>query len=231
MPGHGPLQFTPPIDEVRQELRMSPKAKEAALALSEALSKQPAPPVAEPMPLPSWGDPPEGEPTAKKEADEERIDVSPRSVLSGSSYLDNPRVRKAIETRCSELDFSSLVTTGRVQQKVSIRPKSLEVVFQTISGEDELFINEQAHEESMGGPNLLKTYAIMELTLGIHSINGKTLPNHLGEKGERDPKLFKERWKRVASFSVELLQLLMLNHVWFRERVSRLTVLDDLGNG
>ena len=233
-----PVSFTPSLTEVRKTLTpaqvpparpegfgvsLSAKGERAAEELERRLAE--ASPGAEPLALPTSDDesPAEAEPL---------VDVPPLPTRTGTPWLDDPKLRKAIEARLDPLDFDELVSTGKVRQRVPIVPGKLEPMFQTLSGEDEAFVTEQAHLEAAGTPNLLRIYTLMELAMGLQvSLDGRPLPKIFDDKGVRDAALFRIRWKKVADSAVEIPQLLALNFVWFRERVGRLTVLDALGNG
>jgi hypothetical protein len=230
MSGKG-IQFTPSTDQVQETMsrRMSKETAEGLSALAEVVAEQreKAQEVAAaeneaPLPLPK---------------DNEEDDTSPDEDLSGhiveyaNTFVDNPEIRRAVEARCGDIDFNSLVTSGQVQQKVSIKPGLFEVVFQTINGEDDLFIKQQLYQFQGSDSMVVDMYTIMQLSAGTFSINGKQLSAFVNDKGERDTRLFENRWKQVARLPMQLLEALSTNYRWFDLRVRRAIVYDDLKNG
>lgn len=213
----------------RPTRQMSTQARQAAGALNALLEQQkgtpegtPSPPPPEPvdetpleMPLP------EG-------VDEEEFDDGMRYA---GSHVDNPAIRKQIESRCGEIDFDELLTSGKVSQKVPIIPGKYEVIFQSVGGDEDLYIKEQIFDQKGSDGLLMDKYSYMRLAVFVKAINGQLLPQYRDGKGDIDPKAFERRWRLVAAKAEAELEILSCNARWFHDRTQRMWIVSDLKNG
>lgn len=148
------------------------------------------------------------------------------------SPADNPKTRKAVESRCSELDFADLVLTGRVKQTVPVLPGKLTFVYQSLIGEEDSWIesNAQRVESTELGVRSFVTYA--RLTMSIVSFNGRIFPTHMKD-GKLDTKLVMAKMDDVKKLGSTVLEIATVNLGWFNQRVEKI-FQDDfeaLGNG
>jgi len=213
---------------------MSRSAQEAADTLNAALNQQREQDVErekteEPLPLPVAAD-------AEEAEDDDAEPVLPSAIGSSSityagTRMDNPKLRMVIEERCDDVSFDQLLSDGKVRQKVPIVPDKYEVVFQTITGEEDLFVKAQIFAQTGSDGYVMDLYTVMRLALYVYSINGKTLPIYRGKDGKLDPDLFGARWESVADRPEPELEVLSCNARWFHDRTQQMWIVDELKNG
>lgn len=176
--------------------------------------------------------------------EEQKIDLGPlpegvkvRDELDGVLYrdstYDNKKVRKAVEARCTEMDFGDLVLTGRVSQTVPVLPKKLVFEFQSLTGSESYWVESRAQAEANTDWGLRSWVVWAQLTLSLVSVNGSKFPDHMGKDGEVDEKLFNEKRKRIMRLGAKILDIAVTNMNWFNDRVDRIFQDDfeQLGNG
>lgn len=168
-------------------------------------------------------------------APEERIDLGPLPPaakskvdeakkkqlrnIPGLRFVDEA-LQKAIEGRCTEMDFSDLVMTGRVQQVVPIIPKKLEVGFQSLLGTESYWIERTALSEVEPMQGAWSAYA--RLALSVTSINGKAVEPHLGRDGKVDDEAVERKQAALMKMPDSMVRLLLVNLNWFGARVEDL---------
>jgi hypothetical protein len=167
-------------------------------------------------------------------------DLSDEWLLSDEpgDILNNTRVRKKIEKGLTSLSVEDLIMHGEVQQDVILirnkqkpsRPR-LWVTFRSISGQEDLEIKKRFYEEEGPDRFVLDRYSLMNLCSGILSVNGVPLPNHLDSKGDFDEDSFQIKYRKVSRMAQQLLSFLVVNYIWFDERVRKTLVTEELGNG
>lgn len=149
--------------------------------------------------------------------------------------LNNDDQRKIIEERLQPLDFSDLLTKGFVTQRVPILPGKFEPEFQSMRANEDLAIKRLAMEEARGievsERYLLDKFSLMSVTIGLRSINGNPLPDHLDQNGKFSDEKFWKKFEKVASFNFHMLGSIGVNYFWFDLRVRKLFVAESLKNG
>jgi hypothetical protein len=177
---------------------------------------------------------PESEPAKAEEDLLEALDFG--NVRNESERIHNNKERrKAIESRCKEMDFDDLLWKGEVQQTVSVLPGKFEVTFKSLTGDENLFIRKyMAKLPRVSDAHDLDVYSLCQLALSIVAIQGKTekVFEPLTDKnGEVDENLFKRKLKTISAFAIPVLADLSVNQNWFDIRVRRLLNPEDLKNG
>lgn len=154
-------------------------------------------------------------------------------VLYRDSSFDNKKVRRAVEARCTEMDFGDLVLTGRVSQVVPVLPKKLTFEFQSLTGAESYWIESRAQTEATTDWGLRSWVVWAQLTLALVSVNGTKFPNHINKDGDVDEKLFNEKRQRVMRLGAKVLDIAVTNMNWFNDRVDRIfhDDFEQLGNG
>jgi len=138
--------------------------------------------------------------------------------------LNNPERRKEIETRCKPMDITDVILHGEVRQEVTIKPKTLTVIYRSVSADEDLAVKRMMFGETGGDRYLMDKYAIMQLTLGIVSINGEPLPSHLTDDKKFDDKLFQKKYETLLRFPIQFIADLGIQYQWFDDRVRELFV-------
>ena len=145
--------------------------------------------------------------------------------------FNNTVLRKKIEARCTPMSVGKLVMAGEVTQVVPINPGKLEVEFQTVKGRDDLTIKQMLYQEQGSDRYIFDKYSIMNLAVGLKSINRYPLPDHRDEKGVFNRDRFTEKLDAVLNYPLPMIGILSVNFVWFDQRVRKLFTVDELGNG
>lgn len=186
---------------------------------------------------------PEQPPKEEKAADTEKeTDDSDdlRSWLTSPSTEDlfnNTRYKKKIEKRLEKMDVESLIMHGEVVQFVPILMKvnspqpRLSATFRSVSAMEDLAIKKRFYDEEGPDRFMIDRYSLMNLCIGLKSLNGAEQPPHLDENGKFDEAGFKKKFEKLLKMPHQLLALLVVNYIWFDERVRKLLVADELGNG
>lgn len=163
--------------------------------------------------------------SSEDDDDDLKVDLGPlperysRVRYQHNSY-DNPDVRKAIEARCNALDFDDLILSGRVNQRVSIMPKKLEVTFQSLTGKENLWLSaEAAKAATTFEANVWLGNA--RLVASITSMNDDIYPDCSSTTGFNLDK-FREKFNTIMSKNENVLAILMCNQGWFEDRVQSL---------
>jgi len=146
--------------------------------------------------------------------------------------LSNNKRRKAIESRCSEMDVGDLILKGEVRQVVPIIPDKFVATFRSTLPEESLFIKKLVAEATtVSDQHTLEYYGILQLCLSLVQLNNMRLPGHLDEHGNPNEALFAEKKKTVMRLSGYVINDLMINLSWFDIRVRKLMNADLMGNG
>lgn len=144
------------------------------------------------------------------------------------SLLANKERCKLIESRCQPLSLEDLLINGSVQQKVPIVPGKLEPTFRSPQGDENLEILRLMSSVRGSEDYILDLMQLYRLTVGLHAINSRPFPNHLGVDGEFDEELFMKKFKIIKKMALPILADLVVNFGWFARRVQKLTVVDDI---
>ncbi len=170
--------------------------------------------------------------------DMDEFDVSRARNALFKDLLNNEKQRDIIERRLKPLKLSELIMKGVVTQRVPIIPGEFEPIFQSYSGEEDLWtkrlIGEEIRSNGTSGSDsyTLDKFLLMGLTISLHSIaNMPPLPDYRNAKNEFDPEAFWEKYKIVSKFNYHMLASLAANWFWFDVRVRKLYKAEDLGNG
>tara|TARA_Y100000114_G_C11761900_1_gene330253 strand:+ start:2388 stop:3080 length:693 start_codon:yes stop_codon:yes gene_type:complete len=168
------------------------------------------------------------------ELDELPENVSPTqdNVYYRGTPSDNPEVRKAIEKRCTEMDFSDLVLTGRVTQTVPIIPDKFEVGFQSLLASENYWIERNAEKEAATDWGIRSWMGYARLAMSVTEVNGKELPECASKNGI-DEAAWKERFDTIMNMGEKPVEYLLVNLNWFNARVEELyrNDFDLLKNG
>lgn len=186
-----------------------------------------------------------------KEAPQE-FTVSPPEEEEDDSYFydeqghkirnihNNRKRRKAIESRCSEMDILELIASGSIEQTVPIVPKQSDgkefiVTYRSLSGRDNLLIQTIMAKNTSSADRLSVWYAIhkismLRLAASIMKINGRSLPDIKGPDGKPDEQLLLSKFELISNYPIDILMDLDVNYTWFTERVKSLSVVDNITN-
>lgn len=177
--------------------------------------------------------PPEEEPVKEELVDEgfSSIDL-PGLKNDIERIFDNPKRRKEIESRCSEMRFEDLLVNDEVKQIVPIIPDKFVAKYRSLTPAESLFIKRIISTETVKSDSyLLERYGLCQLACSLISINGSDLPSHLDKNGDPDEKLFAAKLKVVTKKSIYIVTDLYVNYGWFDSRVRQLINPAFLGNG
>ena len=146
---------------------------------------------------------------------------------------DNPEIRKEIESRCREMDFSDLVLTGRVHQTVPILSGKLQVKYRSLLASENFWIERRAEGEATTDWGIRSWMGYARLALSIESINGNEFDPYVIKGEDIDNDLFNKKFKKVMNMGEKLVELLLIHLHWFNDRVDRLYADDfeKLKNG
>ena len=158
--------------------------------------------------------------------------------LDAGDIFSNKKIRKRIEKGLASMAVEDLILHGEVVQDVTLirnranpdRPK-LWVTFRSVSAIEDLAIKKRFYDDEGPDRYMLDRYSIMNLCIGLKAINGKEQPPHLDEEGEFDDEAFKKKFRKIARMPHQLLAFLVINYLWFDERVRKILVTEELGNG
>jgi hypothetical protein len=186
---------------------------------------------------------------AAEEADKKKVEVDPvkkmaedlgienpdaffRELNDRRDELDTPELRKAIESRCTELDIGQLIEEGELRQEVPIVRQKFVPTYRTVTGEEDLAIKRRMFGIQGGEQYIYDMLGMSQLTAGLYSINNRPLPSHLNDKKAFDEDLFAAKFRIVRSYPLAMLASLSLNFTWFDQRTRKLFVdLEPLKNG
>jgi hypothetical protein len=154
---------------------------------------------------------------------EEEEEAESRREFGLTTYantkIDNPEVRKAIESRCGELNFQAILQTNRVSQVVPILPKKFEVEFQTLTGTDLSNIDRIAASKDWTHFMFINWAGYAKLVFAMRAMNGQALPPVYSPEGEFMEEVFNQRYKSLVALGEKLITLLFVNYRWFDDRV------------
>lgn len=172
--------------------------------------------------------------SSRIELDELPENVSPTqdNVYYRGTPSDNPEVRKGIEKRCTPMDFSDLVLTGRVSQVVPIIPGKFEVGFQSLLTSENYWIERNAEKEATTDWGMRSWMGYARLAMSLTEVNGKELPTVVTKTGI-DEEAWNDRFSTVMNMGEKPVEYLLINLNWFGTRVDQLykNDFDLLKNG
>ena len=146
------------------------------------------------------------------------------SLMSEGEWnlLNNPTRRKEIESRLKPLKIEDIVVYGEVRQEVPVVPDKCVFFFRSSSGAEDLAVKRMMFGEQGGDRYMLDKFSLMNLALGVVSINGMMLPSHLDDKKKFDEKLFQKKFDMLMRFPIQLLADMGVQYMWFDHRVRQL---------
>ena len=148
------------------------------------------------------------------------------TVFYRNTPLDNPKTRRAIEARCSKMDFDELIITGRALQAVPIVKDKLTVVFQSLQTRDLIWIDTERAErfkgEAADGLDATAWAGYAKLALSTVRINDKEFVNCFSTEGAVDVELFERKYLQVIESNDKLTEALFVNYGWFEDRVLKM---------
>lgn len=178
----------------------------------------------------------EKESEKKDEVEEQKEDESWWNWQE-SDVLANSARRKKIEATLKPMRVEDLLLHNEVKQTiVTIPPKDgeeygLEFEFRSISVDEDLAVKRIMSGFRGSDQYISDRYAIMNLVCGLFRVNDRILPSHLNDEGKFDEDLYTAKMAIVRKWPYNLVQDLVNNWAWFEDRVRKLFVVEDLGNG
>lgn len=233
-PGQGvPLQQFAQAASQPQQTRMAPEqVKEGLQALADAQKREEAMRAAE---APQEETEPEEANTAQEEEDDSPLLQSmDEDLASALDRFNNSPRRAKIESKLEKMNAEDLVSIGEIRQEVPISA-GVKVVFRTTSGiEHDGMLDELgtvANSSSGSELYLRERLANYNLTLSLYQIGSTVLPSHLDKDGEFSVEGFRKKFREVMRRPLLLIADMRVNCYWFDERVRRVMVAEELGNG
>lgn len=148
-------------------------------------------------------------------------------------FNNGPRRRK-IEAKLKKMNAEDLVSIGEIRQEVPISA-GVKVIFRTTSGlEHDGMLDElgTVAATSSGSELFLRErLANYNLTLSLHQIGSTVLHSHLDKDGEFSVEGFRKKFSQVMRRPLLLIADMRVNCYWFDERVRKIMVAEELGNG
>ena len=175
---------------------------------------------------------PKAEETKKAEEDLfEMFDFGGRN--EAERILNNKKRRKDIEARCLPMALEDLIIKDEVQQLVPIIPSKFEVLYRSMTPEENLFIKRYVAKNDQGQSDqyVIEKFGTCQIACSVLAINGKPLPDHRDLNGNIDENLFEAKLKLLLKKSGYVVADLGINYSWFDIRVRKLLNPDALGNG
>lgn len=154
-----------------------------------------------------------------------------------SDILANSARRKKIEAGLRPMRIEDLLLHNEVKQTIVIIPPrdeddyGLEVEFRSISVDEDLAIKRIMSGFRGSDQYISDRYSVMNLVCGLYRLNDKILPSHLNDDGKFDEDLYQAKMAIIRKWPYNLVQDLVNNWAWFEDRVRKLFVIEDLGNG
>lgn len=233
-PGQGMSmqQFAQAAGQGQQPQRLPPEQfKEGLQALSEAQQREASRQKAEPIPIGPTED--EAEPPEDDE-DSPLLQSMDEDLASALDRFNNRPRRKKIESKLTAMNAEDLIIHGEIRQEVPISA-GLRVTFRTTSGlEHDGMLDELGNvAANTSGSELFlrERLANYNLTLSVYQIGDRVLPSHLEKDGEFSIEGFRKKFKEIMRKPLLLIADMRVNCYWFDERVRRVMVADELGNG
>ena len=149
--------------------------------------------------------------------------------------IQNDKQRDLIEARLDDLKIDDLLLHNRVTQEVPIIPGKFTPTFQSVNAQEDLAIKRLIMQESEGvqvsEQYLIDKYSMFAITLGLKAVNGKELGTHEDNQGHFNDEKFFEKFNRIARLPTHMIASIGVNYGWFEERVRKLFVAEEVGNG
>lgn len=151
------------------------------------------------------------------------------------SPLLNPARRKAIEARLGPMAIEDLIVKREIAQTVPIVPGQLEVSFRTFTQREHLFCLSYVYEHPGSTQYVIELFNTAKVVCCLVAVNGKVLPEHRKNVGERNEDVDREAFLRkfaiVTGWPTQLLADVSVQGQWFNERVNKLFTAEHVKNG
>jgi hypothetical protein len=169
----------------------------------------------------------------KKEEEDllEMFDFQERN--EAERILNNKKRRKEIESRLEPMKLEDLLMKDEVQQNVPVVPDKFEILFRSITPEENLYIKRYVAKNDTGQSDqyILEKFGMCQLVCSVLALNGRPLPDHRAQDGSIDDAAFDKKLKILLRKSGYIIADLGINYGWFDIRVRKLLSPDALGNG
>lgn len=165
----------------------------------------------------------------------DEFDIDQLQEAMVRDLLNNAEQRKIIEERLEPLSLTDLIVNSRVRQRVVIVPNDFEIVFESLTAQDELsckrLIVEESRKLQLTEEYFLQKFSYMGLACSLYSVNRMVLPSHRDDRGVFNEDNFWKKFQMVMGFPLPMLASLGVNYFWFDVRVRRLFVAQRVKNG
>ena len=138
------------------------------------------------------------------------------------NLLNNPTRRKEIEARLKPMKLEDILIYGEIRQEVPVIPDKCVFSFRSTNGAEDLAVKRMMFGEAGGDRYMMDKFSMMNLALGVVSINGMQLPSHMNDKKKFDEALFNKKFEMLMRFPVQLLADMSVQYMWFDYRVRKL---------
>ena len=143
-------------------------------------------------------------------------------AMQREANFDREDMRKAVEGRLDDVAVENMILYESVSQLHPIIPGKLEVVFRSLTPEEDLFIKDELYNITSSDRYVMDMMVLMNLACGLQTFNSVAMPSHLKEKaGERtvDKDLFDKKMKIILKIPIQVVALLSVVYGWFDPRV------------
>lgn len=172
---------------------------------------------------------------AQNEAEEEKElakDVDPEYDYDSlgnvtRDLLSDIERRKAIEKRCTDMEFEDLILNQELRQEVPIKPGFIPI-FRTPSGAEDLYVKRLMGDVEGSDRYIMDKFAVLSLCMGLYALNNQPLPDHRDSKGSIDEDRFNKKMEYILKYPIVLVGDMSTNFMWFNARVQKLLSLDKV---
>ena len=115
-----------------------------------------------------------------------------------------------------------------LRQEVPIIPGKFCPTFRSVSGHEDLYVKRIINTDAGSDVYITDKFAMLNLCLGLHSINRRPLLSHLDKDGNVNPGMFENKLNQILKYPIMVLADLSVNYTWFGRRLERLLVVDNI---
>ena len=162
-----------------------------------------------------------------------QFDLEALDAFRRDLYSD--KRRKEIEDKLPPLEIDDLIMKGEVTQEVSIVSGKLKYMLRTFSQTEHIWCLQYVYNfpgSTRYVEELLNTFKVV---CAVVAVNGKPLPDHRKNIGQRNEEVDKELFERklaiIRGWPVQLLADIGVQCNWFNDRVTALFTASSLKNG
>lgn len=230
-PTNRPEDARPLQDTSRPPLNMWKKEDYSNIAAPWDVQQVAPPPPAPPSvpPPQSEGGTEDGGPTFGELSD---FDWDAYHMEQKNSDFRAPEIKAAIQARSSDIDIGDIILYESVEQRQIIIPDKLEVVFRTLTANEDIAIKDYIYRLVGGTRYVVDMLTLMTLTCGLKAFNDAELPDHMAlEAGERvwNDEKFEAKMRAVKGLGIQVVSLLSITYFWFDQSVRKKLVAGVLG--